>query len=848
MNLTRSLIPVYRNSLSKPLIAYLRRLMENKKLNFIFSIGSSGNKLEHMQAAYTDFFKTALYRKISFLKKDDCTRLITQPVAGALSYDPQALEQIFEVTSGHPYFVQLVCHELFSMCQKTGKRNIDGEDVENILSDVVERGTVNLKFVWDEATILQKWVLAGLAQFNTETATEQLSQLLREQQVRFTEADLNSALIYLRDKDVITEKNQFVIHLMRMWMQINRPFDRVREELTEANPIISRNLELGQEYQASSRFAKAIECFNTALGEDPDNLDAQLGLGECYLGAGNLDQSVTVFSDLMENFGESIRVQTGYCNAYFALGDAEAALEHWEAARAAFLQVLEVNPLHRNATQELMRLYRIEIVQALLVGDIPQAQELLAEALKVSPDPDEFDIYSKAIQKMTVSEDVRFEILEYLSEQEFAREHWDEGYLINSYLAQQHPETPMDSDRLQSSRQKAQATRVGKLNHWARTFTDAGEYVKALAFWRRLLEFDLPESERIRQTIRQIETDFTAQSSDQAYRNVWRRVWIPAVLVFASFVIFGIFFGPRLLNAIFTADTSPTITVTDSPVTAVVSKPTVTDIEMPVSTEPSSVPEKQEAEEDIKVNPAVQVALNKIQIKEPTYKHSFDYWDLGAPVENVAVENGMLIIANEMLGQQSYINLSNLNSERFAVEVDLEISGSETDEANCYIESANNHTGKSTRMLLAGFSHDGNARLGHYVHPDDWPAFTGNKFEIADSNKLTFIVIGEQITTLVDGQIIYSALDPDGSALYYNHGLGAEGEIICSFDEYRIWDLSEVDFTDAGIPPPLDPATRNALEIIKNEQPLFETNFDTWVFGDPCGRCSCGEWKVNSYQ
>ena len=68
--------PEIRETLGRPLIDYLRRLFELEYLNFIFSIGSSGRKLENMQASYTDFFKTALYRKISFLSKDDCQQLI----------------------------------------------------------------------------------------------------------------------------------------------------------------------------------------------------------------------------------------------------------------------------------------------------------------------------------------------------------------------------------------------------------------------------------------------------------------------------------------------------------------------------------------------------------------------------------------------------------------------------------------------------------------------------------------------------------------------------------------------------------------------------------------------------
>ena len=134
-------------SFSRPLITYLRRMMELDGLSFIFSIGSSGDKLENMQASYTNFFKSALYRKISFLTRDDCYRLVTKPVEGVIEYGHKAIDQIYEITSGHPYFTQLLCHELFSLCQKTGARSISTGDVQSVLDDVIERGTVNLKFV-----------------------------------------------------------------------------------------------------------------------------------------------------------------------------------------------------------------------------------------------------------------------------------------------------------------------------------------------------------------------------------------------------------------------------------------------------------------------------------------------------------------------------------------------------------------------------------------------------------------------------------------------------------------------------------------------------------------------------
>ena len=182
-----------KEALARPLVDYLRRVMGTEGLNFIYSIGSSGRKLENMQAAYTEFFKTALYRKISFLSKDQVDKLITEPVKGLLEYEKGTIDLIYQIAFGHPYFTQLVCHELFALHQRTGRKKIRVEDVNSILDDVVERGTVNLKFVWDEASDLEKWTLAGLAHMEGKPDFHNLAEFLRKQRVRFTDPDLNAA-------------------------------------------------------------------------------------------------------------------------------------------------------------------------------------------------------------------------------------------------------------------------------------------------------------------------------------------------------------------------------------------------------------------------------------------------------------------------------------------------------------------------------------------------------------------------------------------------------------------------------------------------------------------------------
>jgi hypothetical protein len=316
--------PDIQESLAQPLIAYLRRLIDMDGLNFIFSIGSSGNKLENMQASYTDFFKAALYRKVSFLTTDDCISLITKPVEGVITYDPQAVEKIAYYTSGHPYFTQLMCHELFSRCQKTGSRLIEPADVDDILPDVIERGTVNLKFVWDEASDLEKWTLAALAQ-EEGIPLRSISQVLKAQSVRFSEADLNSGILHLRDKDVLTQDNHFVIHLLKLWLVANRPMDRVREELVQTNPIADRYNEIGDEYRERGELEQAIQSYQQALAAQRNNSRALISIGNIHQSRNEHHKAAEVYEQVLKFDDENIAARQGFSQAQLMLAQAAHA-------------------------------------------------------------------------------------------------------------------------------------------------------------------------------------------------------------------------------------------------------------------------------------------------------------------------------------------------------------------------------------------------------------------------------------------------------------------------------------------------------------------------------------------
>lgn len=366
-----------RTALTGPLINILQRLMSLPGVDFIFSIGSAGRKLENMKAAYTQFFRAALYRKISFLSQEDTRELITRPVEGVLEYTPQAIDRIYDITNGHPYFTQLICHELFARCQKTGQRQIGEQDVEAVQEDAVERGTVNLKFIWDEATDLEKWALAALATLG-EVDQQTLSAFLHKQRVHFTDTDLTSALLRLREKDVLTENNRFVVYLMRLWLKRNRPMELVREELTKTNPIASRYLEIGMEYQSEGRREEAIQSFRKALELAHDNVQAHLNLAQVYMEKGAFPQAAAEFERVLQLDEDEIAARSGLCEAYLALGDAAQKRHEPEQAIQYYERALKINPEHTDATRRLAALINAERSRR-LAEYYQQAQAAIAD-------------------------------------------------------------------------------------------------------------------------------------------------------------------------------------------------------------------------------------------------------------------------------------------------------------------------------------------------------------------------------------------------------------------------------------------------------------------------------------
>jgi hypothetical protein len=129
------------------------------------------------------------------------------------------------------------------------------------------------------------------------------------------------------------------------------------------------------------------------------------------------------------------------------------------------------------------------------------------------------------------------------------------------------------------------------------------------------------------------------------------------------------------------------------------------------------------------------------------------------------------------------------------VNFDFHISEAGSNGSQCYFDAVSNAIGESNRYLAVNFSVPGQASMQYYdAATNNQPSIAEShlSFDITKPSNVTVVILEGQIAVFMHGQLAYTAIDPDGSAIYSRQILSADQSAVCEFDNYKLWDLSGV--------------------------------------------------------
>jgi photosystem II stability/assembly factor-like uncharacterized protein len=497
-----------------PFVKALNRMIQSddKQVVFLFVVG---RRLKDLSSQQLQIFRGGRDRQIGLLKKEATLQLITRPAEGILTYQDAAVERIWMLTSGHPYFTQLLCQEIFNQAQRQRVRIVVESHVEAVIDEAINTGQSALQWFWDEVPPIERFTLYTIGQLETERTGVTLDQLIDRrdaQRAQIDELELRALPDQLVDRQVLKRDSaqcyHFAVELVRHWIVQGHSLEEVTTELTRAavDELAKALFETGRAAYRADDTSFAIDNFSRALSINSNYVEARLWLARAYAKAGDLLAAINEFVNV-ERFGgpQQREARIGLADARSQYGQQLEQEGKIEQARQEYQRTLELDPQHALANVRLSGILRQQADERLENEGVVAAQPFYEQALKRNPSTDlEREIKERLKQYSQAQEEVN---------------NWEEAGLAR-HLSAQLTSSPSDE-------QEALLRFHLRQGHW---HLSQNELETAAEVYRRVLEETAGDASR--QTI---ENDILRYSQQQEESNNWSQAEAALTLLIELF-------------------------------------------------------------------------------------------------------------------------------------------------------------------------------------------------------------------------------------------------------------------------------------------------------------------------
>jgi hypothetical protein len=157
------------------------------------------------------------------LSQDETEELLLKPVRGRMLYEFDAVHRIWQLTGGHPYFVQLFGHVLFETHGGTGRIHL--ADVDKAVEAVLAAGQAVMERIWQSCSAQVQVVVAlanDLRGRHGIVSLPELQSFAPRAGIDLSGAALDAAVAELQIRGVLHQLSsggyRFSLELFRRWL------------------------------------------------------------------------------------------------------------------------------------------------------------------------------------------------------------------------------------------------------------------------------------------------------------------------------------------------------------------------------------------------------------------------------------------------------------------------------------------------------------------------------------------------------------------------------------------------------------------------------------------------------
>ncbi len=219
----------------------LRQLMHvDRQVSFIYSLAAPVSTL---LPEFQEMFKDALLLHVTYFSVPVARALVTEPVAEFYELDDEAIRYLLALSGKHPYFTQALCNTLFFRWKQQPFTQVTCAEILAVRDKAIDSTMNNLLYLWIEATVAEKFVLAAIAAMKPGPDMPALERKLKQEGIFLNKEHIKRALKGLHQREIIDSPiyPRIRLGMLRDWLRHAKSLRLVRGKFHEYLPPVPLN-------------------------------------------------------------------------------------------------------------------------------------------------------------------------------------------------------------------------------------------------------------------------------------------------------------------------------------------------------------------------------------------------------------------------------------------------------------------------------------------------------------------------------------------------------------------------------------------------------------------------------
>ncbi|MEH2053042.1 ABC transporter substrate-binding protein [Nostoc sp.] len=351
------------------------RFLENlvRRHEELFVIAVVGQYLDadqnFLQSNALQSLRGAPFGVIGLLDNKSAERLIIEPSNNVLRYEERAIAEILKYSSGHPFYTQILCYEIFNLAMREGYSVIIPAFVSDVLDQAIESAEGGLGGFWDGLSISERVVISAVAEAQKQNKLRDPLKLLESYGFVLTDS-LEEAIQLLTNKGFLdTNSTKIKVELVRYWVLKRH---QLRDEIWSLETLHTTNIQsalnLARSLWQENKLENALSFYEQVLQLNPNHFSTVVELAEKYLQVKKFDEALKLYERAYKV--DSASYQPELIQALDQYGHWLITESNFAKAKQQYEKILEIEPTNTLAKQRLLEIKAFQAKRKNIVTDM----------------------------------------------------------------------------------------------------------------------------------------------------------------------------------------------------------------------------------------------------------------------------------------------------------------------------------------------------------------------------------------------------------------------------------------------------------------------------------------------